>query len=290
MDKIIPFDKGIRRHPASSEDGQSELVNLVPVNGELMNVTGFKQFHMGEESLILTNDEIIVSRHYVREGYHIITKDSENLYFHSIGGDKMVKSRIMRIISYKGVSVFGNTLVIYDDNKTVYAIWKNGKYSVIDLSDAKFSISIKSIDSTPVVQLNGYDTTIFPRNPETSGLSRSHIKEIYNYADSAINHVINAQSIPEEWHKYVTFGIAALRLYDGSYISYTVGPAFESRRNHQTGGASAPLVFFRLRQHSQKRKAPEGAFSYFLLNAFLDDVANEVVELLNGGDEHAFIG
>ena len=56
MDKIIPFNKGIRRQPSLGEDGElSELVNLIPKNGELVNV----------------RDEVKVDLKYNGEAYKI---------------------------------------------------------------------------------------------------------------------------------------------------------------------------------------------------------------------------
>lgn len=127
MDKIISFGKGIRRQPSIGEDGElSELVNLIPKNGELVNVRPM-------EKVGVTVRGILLAVHKVGDAINYITWTKI-----SLGG-----STVYDLLS-NGVSVFstsseiksaiviGNTLVVGTSDGLKYAIWKNDSYVWLD--------------------------------------------------------------------------------------------------------------------------------------------------------------
>lgn len=229
MDKVISFGKGIHRQPSIGGDGElSELVNLIPVDGELKSAPVVQTWN---------NVRIPISAAYSDESVvfiHTIQGSDNVIYTCTRSGAKKLcyiknnaEADIMTLGNYKGITAIGNTLVVYDGDRTRYAIWRNGSYVNFDLSSAGFSITIeKEGDAKGIIGLKPYDTTIFPDfKGETADysveLAPSQLDELYRTADSYINERISKFDYPDQWHKYITFGIAALRVYDGSYIAYT---------------------------------------------------------------------
>lgn len=225
MDKIISFGKGIRRQPSISEDGElSELVNLIPKNGELVNVRPMGKV---EDAPTLLNNSTLLAIHEVggRNNYIFIGEGNVIKYAKYDDTKKeWVTDSIVTLNGYKSSAVIGNTLVVSDNDGLKYAIWRDGKYSFFSQSDFNFNIRVTNKESKYLVAGESYiddtyfDTDVFNEDKQTN---------IFKEIDTDINEVINtieenySASEKNKLFKYVSFGIAAMKLYDGSYIAYS---------------------------------------------------------------------
>lgn len=216
MDKIISFGKGIRRQPSVGEDGElSELVNLIPKNGELVNVRPMGYY--SSDKLRDSKDRLIAI-HNVDGKKNVIARSDDSLYI--VGGDD-----IMSVDGYKSIAVMGNTVVVSDDRGMKYAIWNGSKYDVFSQNDMAFKINVKSEEPRYVILTDEVELDI-------SGIDRESYNYVFGYNDSirvfnAMDAHINAHiaenetSMQDKLFKYTSVGIAALRLYDNSYVSYS---------------------------------------------------------------------
>lgn len=229
MDKLIPLNKGIHRQPSVGADGElSELVNLVPVNGELKNVRGLDKWCALPAKAL--HAEEVVYIHKVGEFGNIIclADNSKNLLCLPYRPDvqELDGFRFANVTDFKSITSVGNTLIVSDGENIRYFIWKDNTYTELKISGAGFSITIQSDNEKNVAAINDvipYDTNVFPSLDQQTykELTPSQMNELYLKADAYINERISQMDYPERWHKYITFGIAALRIYDGSYIAYT---------------------------------------------------------------------
>lgn len=219
MDKVISFGKGIRRQPSIGDAGElSELVNLIPKNGELVNVKPIVELG----SSIGTGD-VIIATHKVVEKNNIIAKRT-NGDIYVVGGNT-----ILNVKKYKSIAIVGNTLCISDKELIHYAVWKNDKYNLANLQGISFDVKI---ESTPVVSKGAGTRTLddaeFPSFKDISGSKKDEdffradqLQSLFQLTDSMIEEWINSRDLPETYFKYVTLGIAAVKAYDGTYISYS---------------------------------------------------------------------
>lgn len=216
MDKVISFGKGIRRQPSIGEDGElSELVNLIPKNGELVNVRPMGSYSSDN---LRASDDRLIAIHDVDGKKNVIARSGDSLYIVG-GGD------IMSVDGYKSVAVMGNTVVVSDDRGMKYAIWDGSKYDVFSQNDMTFKINVKSEEPRYVILADEVEL-------EISGIEKESYNYVFGYNDSirvfnAMDAHINAHiaenetSMQDKLFKYTSVGIAALRLYDGSYVSYS---------------------------------------------------------------------
>lgn len=126
MDKIIPFNKGIHRQPSVGIDGElSELVNLVPVNGELVNVRGMEAFAEG-----IGEGFIFQCIHKTFGGDVYVFSKNETIYFYKIHSGKLSEysSPIKASSIIKEVKPIGNTLAIMTGNADEFVLLKNDSY------------------------------------------------------------------------------------------------------------------------------------------------------------------
>lgn len=219
MDKVISFGKGIRRQPSIGEDGElSELVNLIPKNGELVNVRDMKEEFRINGKLLAVH-ELTGLRNY-------IIKIDDGLYFSNNEGAEDIE--IGRYGEVKSVTTIGNTVVISAANGMHYAIWNGSNYSKYSLSDFSASIGVFADNSEVVLRWQDKLTDFtFDKNNDTYRFSDDKMKELYARMDSIINSVIASKDEKlsrnnrNETFKYVSLGIAALKMYDNSYVAYS---------------------------------------------------------------------
>lgn len=242
MDKVISFGKGIHRQPSIGGDGElSELVNLIPVDGELKSAPELQRWNNVSVPTVSNkyDGETVVLIHTIQGSDNVIytcTRSSKKKLCYIKNN---AEADIMTLGNFKSITAIGNTLVVYDGDRTRYAIWRDGSYVNFDLSSAGFSIKIEHADVKGIIDSISYDRTIFPafeKEDQKNTFSPSQLRELYANADSYINERISKLDYPDQWHKYITFGIAALRIYDGSYIAYTdiftLDPASKSNGLH----------------------------------------------------------
>lgn len=222
MDKIIPFNQGIRRQPSLGAEGElSECVNLLPRNGEMENVRGLE-----ENDLVLESGEVVSLIHKVAEKWIYITSDNSSLWYREYDGRSFGEKRKLVDVSDVKVEAFGNMIVVANNDGYKYALWKNGAYHVYSDTDIQIGATIKN---TYVINYeHPYDVTIDVVNTSSLVSNQLNIRgskftAIFQRIDGAINDfmskIIPQDRSDKDMFKYVSFGVAALKGYDGEYIS-----------------------------------------------------------------------
>lgn len=218
MDKIISFGSGIRRQPSVGVDGElSECVNLVPKNGELVNVRPMV-FHSSDKLRDFSDKLIAV--HNTGNKKNVIALSDSAIYVVGRADD------IMPIRGYKSIAVIGNTVVVSDSSGIRYAIWDGEGYGVFSQSDMRFTVNVKSEEPRYVITAQNVELDISDVERDSSlsyVFGRNDSIRVFNAMDAHINaHIAeNEASMQDKLFKYTSVGIAALRLYDGSYVSYS---------------------------------------------------------------------
>ena len=126
MDKLIPLNKGIHRQPSVGTDGElSELVNLIPQNGELVNVRGLNPIGISSEYKLLCVHKVVGRMVY-------IFSHGENVEYHVEGEDESHLLGIPDDVEgiHKGVAI-GNIVVLTSTNHNVYLRWTGDGYKCI---------------------------------------------------------------------------------------------------------------------------------------------------------------
>lgn len=224
MDKLIPLNKGIHRQPSVGADGElSELVNLIPQNGELVNVRGLARYTTKQYINMM-----LVYIHAVQGADNLVftSTTSRSLIYERDGAQEAI---VENLENFKSITSVGNTLVVLDGEYTRYFIWRGSKYVEYDFSNAGFKVQIESkLDeewSYAVKDEINYDKNYAPgfAYGDEHTLSPDQLDYLYQLADTQINKRMSGLDEPNKWHKYVTFGIAALRLFgeSESYAVYT---------------------------------------------------------------------
>ncbi|MBR5147710.1 MAG: hypothetical protein IKV15_00740 [Bacteroidaceae bacterium] len=192
MDKIVSFGKGIRRQPSIGEDGElSELVNLVPTNGELVNVR-----EMAKVNVVLEEGHTLLCAHNVKGRVNYISKQGNKIYFGV--GDASVD-----VVGFNTASIIGNVVVLFCKGNTIYAVWNGANYDIFSDKAFAFNIDISNTSAS----INREALTY------TSPIGGA---ELFGMVDNKINEKI---STDEKLFKYSTFGFAVLRVLGGEIYS-----------------------------------------------------------------------
>lgn len=205
MDKVIPFNKGIHRQPSLGEAGElSECVNLIPVNGELVNVRGL------EDTGSLSIQGILIATHKVDGGLNYIYLSGNTLKSRTY---ENVELTIGTLSGYKDVGIIGNTICVSTSTGVVYALWRGGRYIKFTQEDLTYKFNVEFGDT---YRFKGIHDSV---DPNLDGADKT--RALFQGADTAVNKLIAERSEPTQWFKYISLGMAALKLYDGSYVSHS---------------------------------------------------------------------
>lgn len=216
MDKIISFGKGIRRQPSIGEDGElSELVNLIPKNGELVNVKPMESIKN------LDDGHQLVCVHKVSNKENYITFVGEN----GNGEIRHATITIMSVSGYKCITTIGNVIVVSDAKGLKYAIWQDNKYSNFSQSDFNFDIQI--LCNTPKIAY-GLSAQLGDEYYEATDnkyiYGEKMLSSLFGTLDSITNECIESyedenSEYKNKLFKYISFGVAALRTHTNEYVA-----------------------------------------------------------------------
>ena len=128
MDKIIPFNKGIHRQPSVGAEGElSELVNLIPQNGELVNVRGMEEF----KDITYNNKKLTLLgvHRFMDDEIYLLTDAGRNtLYYQSSTYKSSISSKRGKI---NNVVTHGSFAIVSCEEGRFFLVWENGAYTNI---------------------------------------------------------------------------------------------------------------------------------------------------------------
>lgn len=241
--------KGLTHSPSDYDCQDGELatcLNLINEDGAL------KPIHkpvVAEENITLGEGDVIELVHKVTHdtdihSHYIIRKPDNTWYWMEKGGNGTKNTIDLNGFHVNAVTSVGNIICFVGDNKAVYAYWKNGEYNIFDESLFKYDITITDQMS---INTNSYYTAScnFTEDWETIWESNGHFSNTSGAAKnpsasqivfSGIDALINKQieEIDQYTFKYISFGVVAIKLYDGTYRNisspFILSPKFVSNK------------------------------------------------------------
>lgn len=126
--KDIQLAYGIHRSPNIANEGElSECVNLIPVNGELVNIQ--EKIRYKE----LSGEETLVFIHTNAAFKHLITERNGTLYWGDLNDEDPVETKEFYTLEGEMLNItsIGNTLCISTSSGIRYAIFKAGSYVIM---------------------------------------------------------------------------------------------------------------------------------------------------------------
>lgn len=159
LQKNISFSYGIHRSPSLGNDGElSECVNLIPKNGEMINIQPPHEIGMtlniGEE-LIYVHKSPKYTNYIVKKTATVSPHKYQLLYYN---GEE--ENQITYIDSeIKEITSIGNTLIILTEEGMQYILYKNDTYKDIGrkIPDIELAFSLKK--DNPRVHITDKDIT-----------------------------------------------------------------------------------------------------------------------------------
>ena len=228
MDKVISFGKGIRRQPSIGDAGElSELVNLVPKNGELVNVkpmveaTNVPNLEDGEKLLVI---------HEVASGDNYIASKGSALavYMNREGEWERTALSGVSVEDNMNVITIGNTIVVLKSYGVFYYLFKDGEYIYLGNKVPEMNISfglqtkIARSKEFEVAPSGGFYVSVEDGkvygNPSYLSDDKDYITEAIL---SQVNKFINEESVQKGGFIYPFFVRYAYRMYDDSLTMHS---------------------------------------------------------------------
>lgn len=241
MEKEIIL-KGLSASPSdyAVEDGHiAGCVSLVPEDGSLKPIKDVTQLFSVPEGAKVYIHQTPDYTHYI-----IVVGTSYSWRYLSSSGTYIDGGALSDLAGFSANSIvsMGNIVCFVGSEKILYEIWKDDKYYLFDMSNLSYKISIPKwdiIDTTrflkqintgnmgssffsgfelyygtqgdKLVSAENYDTC----SPTAVYVTSDGMKSIFANLDAIVNKFINNGDAE---FAYKTFGVAALRLYDGTYV------------------------------------------------------------------------
>lgn len=250
--------KGLTNSPSdyNCQDGElATCLNLINEDGALHPI---HQPVVAEQNITLPNGTCSIR--YVHKAEHENENHSHYIvnctngspyswYWTEKGGDGTKHKLDLGDFKVNSVTAIGNILCFVGDNSTKYAYWKNEEYNIFDDSLFQYDITItdqKSIESGTYVIQDYYSVVcdftqdwdaIWKDNGHfvnTSGTAKnpSASQIVFSGIDAIINKRIEA--IDQYTFKYLSLGVVALKMYDGTYRNisspFVLSPRFISNK------------------------------------------------------------
>lgn len=250
MDKAVQF-QGLTcaQSPYDAADGQlATVLNLIPEDGAL------KPLYPGGDALfVVGNPSCTIQYTHVGAAYkHYIiycSEDGQGTASDSYWWwDGSLRHRFSLPTGFhaNGITAIGNVLCFVGDTDTMYAFWNGTTYVIFSRSDLQYQVTVENTHnqecSTELVlgseevekffdvnRITGEDIYVVWDNnstihlnsgtdiPKYDGIKTTAVREIFNGLDAYANKYLADEA--KNYFKYITFGVAAVRLYDGSHIN-----------------------------------------------------------------------
>lgn len=263
--------QGLSNSPSdnSVQDGElGSCLNLIPENGELKPVSQPVMVDGGDflsEGMTIeyihkvSNDNEIIS-HYIcyddlNDGWywHILSEPTNIL--HEIPLPAADEFHVNSVTS------IGNILCFVGSGKTIYGYWIKGKYAILDLSKLTYNILVNTKDQ--YFGDSEIATTLLSDNFDNAF---KYVKEHVNgYIPTnntagivfpALDAIINKKlaELGEEYFKYYSLCVVALKLYDGTFINisnpFFLMPSVLPHRFIYTGSTKGIGIDYSVQRHS----------------------------------------
>lgn len=224
--------KGLANSPSDYDCQDGELatcLNLINEDGALHPI---HQPVVAEPNITLDAGDTIELVHKVTHdetihSHYIIRKSDDTWYWMEKGGDGTKNPIDLNRFHVNAVTAVGNIVNFVGEISIKYLYWIGDNYQLFDRDNFNYGIKIdfKELDQhggTAEISLGDefwdyvtYESSSSGR--KITGMNVNQVSKVFNMFDAKINKTLSNKG--KQWQKYFVFGVAAIRLYDGTYYS-----------------------------------------------------------------------
>ena len=237
--------KGLTHSPSDYDCQDGELatcLNLINEDGALHPI---HQPVVAEQNITLDAGDTIELVHKVTHNetihsHYIIRKSDDTWYWMEKGGDGTKNTIDLNGFHVNAVTAVGNIVNFVGEISIKYLYWIDDNYQLFDRDNFNYGIKIdfKEWDfhgGTAEISLGDefWDYVTYKSSSsgrKITGMNVNQVSKVFNMFDAVINKTLSDKG--KQWQKYFVFGVAAIRLYDGTY--YSISNIFKLDWNSET--------------------------------------------------------
>lgn len=224
--------KGLTHSPSDYDCQDGELatcLNLINEDGALHPI---QQPVVAEPNITLDAGDTIELVHKVTHNetihsHYIIRKSDDTWYWMEKGGDGTKNTIDLNGFHVNAVTAVGNIVNFVGEISIKYLYWIDDNYQLFDRDNFNYGIKIGFNDiynygGSAEISLGDefwdyvtYESSSSGR--KITGMNVNQVSKVFNMFDAVINKTLSDKG--RQWQKYFVFGVAAIRLYDGTYYS-----------------------------------------------------------------------
>lgn len=237
--------KGLTHSPSDYDCQDGELatcLNLINEDGALHPI---HQPVVVEQNITLDAGDTIELVHKVTHdetihSHYIIRKSDDTWYWMEKGGDGTKNTIDLNGFHVNAVTAVGNIVNFVGEISIKYLYWIDDNYQLFDRDNFNYGIKIDFKESdyhggSAEISLGDefwdyvtYESSSSGR--KITGMNVNQVSKVFNMFDAVINKTLSDKG--KQWQKYFVFGVAAIRLYDGTY--YSISNIFKLDWNSET--------------------------------------------------------
>lgn len=280
--------KGLTHSPSDYDCQDGELatcLNLINEDGALHPI---QQPLVAEPNITLDAGDTIELVHKVTHNetihsHYIIRKSDDTWYWMEKGGDGTKNTIDMNGFHVNAVTAVGNIVNFVGEISIKYLYWIDDNYQLFDRDNFNYGIKIDFKESdyhggSAEISLGDefwdyvtYESSSSGR--KITGMNVNQVSKVFNMFDAVINKTLSDKG--KQWQKYFVFGVAAIRLYDGTY--YSISNIFKLDWN------SATLASVSVDPYNKRFWSIGPAIATYTISANMDNL-DKISNLIQGID------
>lgn len=280
--------KGLTHSPSDYDCQDGELatcLNLINEDGALHPI---HQPVVAEQNITLDAGDTIELVHKVTHdeaihSHYIIRKSDDTWYWMEKGGDGTKNTIDLNGFHVNAVTAVGNIVNFVGEISIKYLYWIDDNYQLFDRDNFNYEIKIDFKESdyhggSAEISLGDefwdyvtYESSSSGR--KITGMNVNQVSKVFNMFDAVINKTLSDKG--KQWQKYFVFGVAAIRLYDGTY--YSISNIFKLDWN------SATLASVSVDPYNKRFWSIGPAIATYTISANIDNL-DKISNLIQGID------
>lgn len=280
--------KGLTHSPSDYDCQDGELatcLNLINEDGALHPI---HQPVVAEQNITLDAGDTIELVHKVTHdeashSHYIIRKSDDTWYWMEKGGDGTKNTIDLNGFHVNAVTAVGNIVNFVGEISIKYLYWIDDNYQLFDRDNFNYGIKIDFKESdyhggSAEISLGDefwdyvtYESSSSGR--KITGMNVNQVSKVFNMFDAVINKTLSDKG--KQWQKYFVFGVAAIRLYDGTY--YSISNIFKLDWN------SATLASVSVDPYNKRFWSIGPAIATYTISANIDNL-DKISNLIQGID------
>lgn len=280
--------KGLTHSPSDYDCQDGELatcLNLINEDGALHPI---HQPVVAEPNITLDAGDTIELVHKVTHNetihsHYIIRKSDDTWYWMEKGGDGTKNTIDLNGFHVNAVTAVGNIVNFVGEISIKYLYWIDDNYQLFDRDNFNYGIKIDFKESdyhggSTEISLGDefwdyvtYESSSSGR--KITGMNVNQVSKVFNMFDAVINKTLSDKG--KQWQKYFVFGVAAIRLYDGTY--YSISNIFKLDWN------SATLASVSVDPYNKRFWSIGPAIATYTISANIDNL-DKISNLIQGID------